>query len=83
MENVTKGLPYCFSYLSNRVLPRSRCKENALTICDYISSMKSEINPSDHYMHDYEDQDQLEEEQEEEAGEITSATSSTTTNQIF
>jgi hypothetical protein len=29
------------------ILPGS--KENALTICDYMSSIKSEINPSDHY----------------------------------
>jgi hypothetical protein len=52
IENATKGLPYCFNYLSNKVLPGSRGEENTLTICDYISSMKSEINPSDHYKND-------------------------------
>jgi hypothetical protein len=40
----TKGLPStCFNYLYNRVLPASR--QNALTICDYIHSLKSESNP--------------------------------------
>ena len=53
IENATEGLSsYCFNYLSNRVLPGSRGKVNALVICDYISSMKSEINPSDHYRKD-------------------------------
>jgi hypothetical protein len=33
--------------MHDKVLPTN--KENALTICDYISSLKSEINPSDHY----------------------------------
>ena len=48
IENATEGLSSnCFNHLSNRVLPAS--KENALTICDYISSIKSEINPSDYY----------------------------------
>jgi hypothetical protein len=41
IEYSTKGLPYCFNYISNKVLPGSRGKENTLTICDYISSMKS------------------------------------------
>jgi len=51
IENATEGLSSnCFNYLSNRVLSTSR--ENALTICDYISSIKSEINPSDHYRKD-------------------------------
>jgi integrase/recombinase XerD len=51
IENATEGLPYtCFNYLANRVLPGSRGgKGNVLTICDYISSLRSEINPSDHY----------------------------------
>jgi hypothetical protein len=55
IDNATQGLPSsnCFNYLFDRVLPTSsRGKENALTICDYISSMKSEINPSDHYRKD-------------------------------
>ena len=43
-----KGLSSnCFNHLFDMILPGS--KENALTICDYISSIKSEINPSDHY----------------------------------
>ncbi len=53
IENATAGLPsYCSNRLCNRVLPVSRGKENALTICDYISSLRSEINPSDHYRKD-------------------------------
>jgi hypothetical protein len=46
IKDATKGLPSssCFNYLSDKVLPAS--KENALTICDYIFSLKSEINPS-------------------------------------
>jgi hypothetical protein len=48
IENATEGLSSnCFNRLFGMVLPGSR--ENALTICDYISSLKSEINPSDHY----------------------------------
>ena len=50
IENVTQGLSSgCFNLLCNRVLPASRGRENALTICDYISSLKSEINLSDNY----------------------------------
>ena len=48
INNATEGLPSnCFNHLFDRVLPASR--ENALTICEYISAMTSEINPSDHY----------------------------------
>ena len=48
IENATEGLSSeCFNFLHNRVLPANR--ENVLTICDYISSLKSEINPSDGY----------------------------------
>ena len=48
IENATEGLSSnCFNRLFGMVLPGSR--ENALTICDYMSSLKSEINPSDHY----------------------------------
>ena len=51
IEDAVDGLPFhCFNLLHNRVLPAN--KENALTICDYISSLKSEINPSDHYRKD-------------------------------
>ena len=48
IQNATEGLPYeTFNSLHNRLLPTS--KENALTICDYISTLKTEINPSDGY----------------------------------
>ena len=50
IENADDGLPSaseCFNYLYNRVLPA--CWENALDTCDYISSLKSEINTSDCY----------------------------------
>src|SRR2546427_7788091 len=48
IKNATEGLSSdCFNFLHNRVLPAN--KENALTICDYISTLKSEINPSDGY----------------------------------
>jgi integrase/recombinase XerD len=51
IENATEGLSSgCFRLLHDKVLPTN--KENALTICDYISSVKSEINPSDHYILD-------------------------------
>jgi hypothetical protein len=44
IEYVVEGLPSrCFDHLCKRVLPGS--KENVLIICDYISSLKSEINP--------------------------------------
>ena len=48
IENITEGLSAanCFNFLYNRILPAS--EGNALTICDYISSMKSEINLVDH-----------------------------------
>ena len=48
IENATEGVSSnCFNHLFDMILPGS--KENALTICDYMSSIKSEINPSDHY----------------------------------
>jgi hypothetical protein len=53
IKSATEGLPSnYFNHLYNRVLPGPRGKENALTICDYISSLLSEINPSDHYRRD-------------------------------
>jgi integrase len=54
IKNATEGLSTrCFSYLFDRVLPASReGKENALTICDYMSSLRSEINPSYNYRRD-------------------------------
>jgi hypothetical protein len=43
IENALEGLSFhCFNFLHNKVLPAN--KENALIICDYISSIKSEIN---------------------------------------
>src|SRR5918911_878473 len=48
IENATEGLSSnCFNHLFDMTLSGS--KENALTICDYMFSIKSEINPSDHY----------------------------------
>ena len=59
IENATQGLPAtrCFNYLSNRVLlssfsSSSSDKQNALTICDYIYPLRSEINPSNQYRND-------------------------------
>jgi integrase len=50
IENITEGLPsQCLNFL-HRMLPAN--KENVLTTCDYISSLKSEINPSDNYRRD-------------------------------
>jgi hypothetical protein len=50
IENAVEGLSSnCFNFL-HKVLRASR--ENALTICDYISSLKSDINPSDDYRKD-------------------------------
>jgi hypothetical protein len=51
IKNATEGLSSsCFNYLFKRVLPA--CKDNALAICDYISSLRSEINPSYSYRRD-------------------------------
>jgi hypothetical protein len=48
IENAVEGLPLdCFNFLYNRISPANR--ENALTISDYISSLKSEISPSNSY----------------------------------
>jgi integrase/recombinase XerD len=48
IENITQGLSSdCFNLLHNRMLPAS--SENTLTICNYISALRSEINPSDGY----------------------------------
>ena len=59
IENATAGLPTnCFNRLHNRVLcagakakgeGKGKGKENAMAICDYISSLRSEVNPSDNY----------------------------------
>ncbi len=48
IQKATEGLASeCFNLLYDTVLLSN--KENALTICDYIFSLKSEINPSDSY----------------------------------
>ena len=50
MENAAEGLPSHILNLLHRTF--SLNKENVLIICDYISSLKSEINLSDHYRKD-------------------------------
>jgi integrase len=50
MENITEGLSSQCLKLLHRMLPAN--KENVLSICDYISSLKSEINLSDCYRRD-------------------------------
>src|SRR3989442_9489875 len=51
IDYVVEGLPSrCFDHLCKKLLPGS--KENVLIICDYISSLKSEINPSNSYRKD-------------------------------
>lgn len=51
IQNITQGLAsHCFNMLHNRVLPQNR--DNAMTICDYISSTKYELNLSDNYRED-------------------------------
>jgi hypothetical protein len=50
IESITEGLPSQRLNFLHRMLPAN--KENVLTICDYISSLKSEINPSDNYRRD-------------------------------
>ena len=44
IESITEGLPSQRLNFLHRMLPVN--KENVLTICDYISSLKSEINLS-------------------------------------
>jgi hypothetical protein len=50
----TEGLPpSCFHQLHDRVLLAGpKGKQNALTVCDYVFSLRSEVNPSDHYRKD-------------------------------
>src|ERR671931_273831 len=58
IENAIEGLPTnCFNHLHNRVLlcagsKKGKGKENAIMICDYIFSLRSETNPSDNYRKD-------------------------------
>jgi len=39
-----------FNFLHNDVLPQD--KENAMIICNYVQSMRQELNPSDRYRED-------------------------------
>jgi hypothetical protein len=50
IESVTEGLSLQYLNHLHRMLPTN--KENVLTICDYVSSQKSEVNLSDHYRKD-------------------------------
>lgn len=50
IENATEGLPSHTLNLLHRTL--SENEENILIICDYIPSLKSEVNLSDHYRKD-------------------------------
>ena len=51
IENTTEGLSFeCFNNLNNRMLPQNEA--NAITICEYIHSMRSEINLASHYRRD-------------------------------
>jgi len=50
LENATEDLPSRCSGLLQRMLPANR--DNVLTICDYILSLKSEINLSNNYRRD-------------------------------
>jgi integrase len=48
IQKATEGLPFeCFNIIHNKVLPAY--KQNAIIICQYIISMKSEINLADNY----------------------------------
>jgi hypothetical protein len=48
LESVTAGLPRgIFNLLSNKIP-----NEDALTVMDYVLSLKTEINPSDNYRSD-------------------------------
>ena len=48
IASATEGLSLnCFHHLHNDV-----SKETALTICNYLFSLKSEVNPADHYRKD-------------------------------
>src|SRR5215208_4805315 len=48
LETVTAGLPREFSGLLQNKIP----KEDAMTVIDYIISLKAEINPSGNYRRD-------------------------------
>jgi integrase/recombinase XerD len=53
VATATEGLsPNCFHHLYNMFYSGGKGKENALTICDHIFSLRSEINASDHYRKD-------------------------------
>jgi len=51
IENATEGLSARhFKFLHNIMLPQNR--ENVMIICDYVRSMRQELNLSDHYRED-------------------------------
>jgi integrase/recombinase XerD len=51
IENATQGLgARHFNFLHNDMLPQN--KENAMIICNYVQSMREELNLSDHYRAD-------------------------------
>jgi hypothetical protein len=66
IDDATRGLPFnCFSNLfdiakgdakdranTGRPSFSPAHEENVLTICDYVSSMRSEVNPSSYYRRD-------------------------------
>jgi integrase len=54
LENATEGLPSRYLGLLQRMLniPVNSNRDNVLTICDYIQSLKSEINLSNNYRRD-------------------------------
>jgi hypothetical protein len=54
LENATEGLPSrCLGLLQRMLnIPVNSNRDNVLTICDYIQSLKSEINLSNNYRRD-------------------------------
>jgi hypothetical protein len=51
IENATEGLAARhFKFLHNDMLPQN--KENTMIICNYVQSMRQELNLSDHYRED-------------------------------
>ena len=49
IETATEGLPLNYFNLLHGILKMPKNKQNVVRICDYISSLKSEINSSDYY----------------------------------
>src|SRR5207247_2030132 len=52
IETATEGLPLNYFNLLHGILKMPKNKQNVVRICDYISSLKSEVNPSDYYIRD-------------------------------